>query len=77
MTTKPQCEFCVYWVEIPRLASLGNPIFGKCHRQPPTGSCRCTSRIEREVQDVADFPVVHATDWCGDFAVLSAITAEP
>ena len=51
---KRTCENCAYFAKNPEFNK-----YGHCHRYPPSG-------LENEIS-IEVFPIVMATDWCGEY----------
>jgi len=62
------CEHCQFFeIEMVRGPTPGDRLIGHCHTLPPTTGKPTPLKPEAERAELSHFPLVKASDWCGEF----------
>ena len=66
---KKDCSTCLFWVQY--VDGQGDPIYGECHRFPPTSQRVPSERKEMfpaVFEWVKNWPRPDVNDWCGEWS---------
>ena len=63
-----RCEHCQFFeIVMIQGPTPGDRLIGHCHRLPPTAGKPTPLKPEAERAELSHFPLVKASDWCGEF----------